>query len=122
MIIRNKVIRKLLRILLYVPVKIILLVRSLIYIRNKSKYKAKAANIIEGFTNLAVPDPKIEALANLRASICGECPEAVSIGLVNRIDKNNQTSQINGMQCRKCGCLLNAKVRSTKDYCPLGKW
>ena len=114
--------RKVLKVLLYVPVHIILFFRKLILSRKQKYYDAKASNIIEGFTNLAIADPKIEMLAKLRARICGECPEAISIGIVNSVSLNNETKQINGMKCNKCGCLLNAKVRSTSDYCPLGKW
>jgi hypothetical protein len=126
---RKKLQRFLVKLILFVPVHIIVFVRNIglkvkstIRKTRKPYYEAKASNIIEGFTNLAVTDPKIETLAKLRAAICGECPDAVSIGIINQVQPDNTTKPINGMKCNKCGCLLNAKVRSTTDYCPVGKW
>lgn len=78
-------------------------------------------NIVAGFTGLAFPNEKVEALAKRRAEICAECPSAVESGLYTAvIDK--RTTKIQGMKCNECGCNLSAKVRSTNDYCPLGKW
>lgn len=126
---KKKLQRFLIKLILFIPVHIIVFLRnSNLKLRNmirktrKPYYEAKANNIIEGFTNLAVADPKIERLARLRAAICGECPDAVSIGVVNQVQPDNTTRPINGMKCNRCGCLLNAKVRSTSDYCPVGKW
>ena len=126
---KNKLQRLLIKLVLFIPVHIIVFFRnsrlklkSLIRKTQQPYYEAKASNIIEGFTNLAIADPKIERLAKLRAAICGECPDAVSIGIVNQVQPDSTTRPINGMKCNKCGCLLNAKVRSTNDYCPAGKW
>jgi len=126
---KNKLQRLLIKLVLFIPVHIIVFFRnsrlklkSLIRKTRQPYYEAKANNIIEGFTNLAIADPKIERLAKLRAAICGECPDAVSIGIVNQVQPDSTTRAINGMKCNKCGCLLNAKVRSTNDYCPAGKW
>lgn len=79
------------------------------------------SNIVAGFAGLAFPNEKTEALAKRRAEICAQCPSAVETGLYTAIiDK--RTTQIQGMKCNECGCNLSAKVRSAKDYCPLGKW
>lgn len=79
------------------------------------------SNIIAGFTGLAFPDKKTEALAKRRAEICAVCPSAVESGLYTAI-ADNRTKKIQGMKCSECGCNLSAKVRSVGDYCPLGKW
>ena len=41
-----------------------------------------------------------------RLNICKSCPEL--FGPVN--------------QCKKCGCLMNIKVKIPQAECPLGKW
>ena len=78
-------------------------------------------NIVAGFTGLAFPNEKVEALATRRAEICAECPSAVESGLYTAV-VDKRTTKIQGMKCAECGCNLSAKVRSTGDYCPLGKW
>jgi hypothetical protein len=47
-----------------------------------------------------------DEVAASRLSICRECPEL--IGLTN--------------QCKKCGCVMNLKVKLAKAWCPLHKW
>jgi len=47
-----------------------------------------------------------DEVASNRLSICRECPELLKI-----------TSQ-----CKKCGCLMNLKVKLADAYCPLHKW
>lgn len=44
--------------------------------------------------------------ADLRFSICNDCPEFVKV-----------TSQ-----CRKCGCIMSLKTKLEKAECPIGKW
>ncbi len=77
----------------------------------------KASNIVEGYTNLAksliVSESDIEQLANKRIMICSTC--------INK----NPLVKVGGSQyymCSKCYCPLDAKVRSTGEQCPIGKW
>jgi len=41
-----------------------------------------------------------------RFSICQHCPEFIALTT----------------QCKKCGCVMKAKTKLTKAFCPLGKW
>lgn len=41
-----------------------------------------------------------------RFSICQQCPEFIELTT----------------QCKKCGCIMKAKTKLTKAFCPLGKW
>lgn len=90
-------------------------------IKRNGKPDIVFSNIVAGFTGLAFPNEKTEVLARRRAEICAQCPSAVESGLYTAI-VDNRTTQIQGMKCNECGCNLSAKVRSSKDYCPLGKW
>ena len=90
-------------------------------IKRNGKPDIVFSNIVAGFTGLAFPNEKTEVLAKRRAEICAQCPSAVESGLYTAI-VDNRTTQIQGMKCDECGCSLSAKVRSSKDYCPLGKW
>lgn len=78
-------------------------------------------NIASGFVNLAFKDKKVEALAMKRAKICAECPMAQKTGTYSVV-VDKRTTNIQGMKCGECGCNLSAKVRSVRDYCPLGYW
>lgn len=44
--------------------------------------------------------------ANLRYSICKECPELIKLT----------------KQCKKCGCFMAAKTKIKLATCPIGKW
>jgi hypothetical protein len=90
-------------------------------VKRQNKPDIVFSNIIAGFTGLAFPDEKTEALAKRRAEICASCPFAVETGIYSVV-ADKRTTQIQGMKCGKCGCNLSAKVRSVKDYCPEGKW
>jgi hypothetical protein len=92
-----------------------------IKIKRKTKPDIVLKNIVDGFANLAFPDPKTEEIALKRANICAKCPFAQPSGLYSMII-DNKTTQIQGMACNKCGCNLSAKVRSLNDYCPQGLW
>jgi hypothetical protein len=48
----------------------------------------------------------LDAEAQARLDICGECPELV--GLTK--------------QCKQCGCVMPMKVKLKNAACPLGKW
>jgi hypothetical protein len=45
-------------------------------------------------------------LAELRYSICLECPFLIKLS----------------KQCRKCGCFMDAKTKLLGASCPIGKW
>ena len=89
--------------------------------RKRPKTSIKLKNIVDGFSNLAFPNPEVEQLAIKRAEICAGCPFAVKTGIYSMV-VDNRTKSIQGMKCSKCGCNLSAKVRSTDDSCPLGRW
>jgi len=44
--------------------------------------------------------------ADKRFLICQQCPEFISATT----------------QCKKCGCIMKAKTKLTKAFCPIGKW
>jgi hypothetical protein len=89
----------------------------------KSEYKRLVlSNIIAGWSNLAFPDPQVEALAKKRAEICASCPFAVFVDGIHTVVKDNKTENIRGLKCGKCGCPLSAKVRAPHDSCPEGRW
>jgi len=88
----------------------------------KSEIQTKLHNILNGWTNLAFPDPKVEALATKRASICAQCPAATFSGTAYAVVVDNKTSMIRGMSCSDCGCPLSTKVRAVDDSCPRQKW
>jgi hypothetical protein len=50
--------------------------------------------------------PATAELADLRMSICHECPELRKIT----------------NQCKKCGCFMNVKSKLNSAKCPIGKW
>lgn len=95
---------------------------SKVRFRRKGKPDIVLKNIIDGWTNLVLPNEVTEELALKRANICATCPFAQMSGGVYTIVVDNKTKNIRGMSCGKCGCPLSAKVRSTEDVCPLGKW
>lgn len=93
-----------------------------IRIKRSNKPDIVLQHIIEGWTNLLIPNPVTEELAMRRAKICATCPFAeVTSGMLNVIG-NEQIQAIKGTKCTKCGCPLSAKIRSSNDRCPLGKW
>lgn len=48
----------------------------------------------------------LDSEAQRRLDICKACPELLPIT----------------HQCKKCGCLMNLKVKLAGAACPLGKW
>lgn len=80
------------------------------------KYK----HIVDGFSNYAFPNSRMENLAKTRASICSRCPFAKVDPMFAALKDKNLPS-IQGYICDACGCNLSAKVRSN-DFCPKGKW
>ena len=56
---------------------------------------------------LNVNDPKAtDTEAFRRLDICKACPELIPLT----------------HQCKKCGCIMNLKVKLAAASCPLGKW
>jgi hypothetical protein len=57
--------------------------------------------------NMLNPENYIDIeTADKRFSICQQCPEFISATT----------------QCKKCGCIMKAKTKLTKAFCPIGKW
>ena len=79
-------------------------------------------SIVDGWTNLAFPNPRVESIATTRAGICAECPSAAFSGGYYMVAVDSKLKKIRGLKCNECGCALSAKVRSLDDRCPLGKW
>jgi hypothetical protein len=69
--------------------------------------KTKLRTILNGWKNTLITDSKIEAVAQVRLSICNGC--------------DKKTTQLGIDVCGECHCPLVAKVRSN-DTCPLNKW
>lgn len=90
--------------------------------RSNGKPDIILSNIIDGWYNLLIPNQTSEELALQRAKICAHCPEAVMDTAVHTIVVDNKTKNVRGLKCGVCHCPLSAKVRSSQDRCPLGKW
>lgn len=71
----------------------------------------KFTEIKEGWKNLIFPTPEVEKIAFERLDICITC--------INNPDKQNIDLFT---RCKKCGCVLEAKVRSLKSQCPDELW
>jgi hypothetical protein len=78
------------------------------------KHIDKIKEIIEnnkksGVTPMSMLNPENytdSQTADNRFSICQQCPEFISATT----------------QCKKCGCIMKAKTKLTKAFCPIGKW
>jgi hypothetical protein len=56
---------------------------------------------------LNVNAPKVSDVeAHARLDICKACPELIKAT----------------HQCKKCGCIMNLKVKLAAASCPIGKW
>lgn len=69
------------------------------------KLKARLAQMEEAAKNL-LPNVAPEELASSRLDICKACPYYISLT----------------HQCKKCGCVMNLKVKLEGAKCPIGKW
>ena len=113
------------KILILSPIILLILAQrgfNAITIKRADKPDIKMKNIVNGWKNLVIDNPVVERVAIHRANICAECPFAVMSTGVHTVVVDNKTTQIRGLKCSKCGCPLSAKVRSSFDYCPIGKW
>jgi hypothetical protein len=70
-----------------------------------SEYKEK-----NGVTPLDLLNPMTKhsskELEKSRIEICKACPELIKLTT----------------QCKKCGCVMSAKVKLEAAKCPIGKW
>ena len=64
----------------------------------------KAKNIAEGLLKYVVRTPETEKLHQDRMYYCNGCKYNVNA------------------RCRKCGCILELKTRSTEESCPINLW
>ena len=64
------------------------------------------SEIIIGWKNYIVKDPKIEIIAEKRMETCVKC---------DKLKRDNN-------RCTVCGCYMVAKTRNLKSTCPLNKW
>jgi hypothetical protein len=62
----------------------------------------KLQHILEGWKNRIWKNPHVEKVAKARLGICSGCEHS-------------------GITCAKCGCVLEAKIRSMKSKCPINK-
>lgn len=53
-----------------------------------------------------------EELYNSRMKICLECPDLKQVKIIH------STSP----QCKRCGCMMEAKARLAHANCPINKW
>ena len=67
--------------------------------------------ILEGVSNFIIRSQAIEDVANLRYSICKECP-SLSTDCIKPVSEC----------CNVCGCSLEFKTRSMSSSCPIDKW
>jgi hypothetical protein len=67
--------------------------------------------ILAGIKNTVIKNQEIEKIAELRYSICKECPSFST-------DCKSLITEC----CGICGCSLNYKTRSLKSSCPINKW
>lgn len=96
--------------------------KKIVIRRSNGKPDIILSNIIDGWSNLIIPNQTTEQLAIKRAKICAHCPKAVMDTAMHTIVIDNKTKNIRGLKCGVCHCPLSAKVRSKNDSCPLGKW
>lgn len=84
----------------------------------------KIKEIFTGWTNLlkkglGIEARKIEKLSKERLAICNSC----DIRSGRKCDpKKFGKNIITGKMTKGCGCNIDAKTRSPKSTCPLGKW
>lgn len=78
-------------------------------------------SILEGFGNYAFRSETVKELAEVRAKICAGCPHA-NPKFIFKHFKDSQLTDVQGLGCDKCSCLISAKVRSVMEVCPLEKW
>lgn len=82
-----------------------------------NKAITKASNIIDGWTNLILPDNNTEFLAMQRLIVCNECEHKELLIVVKGIPHYYCTACDTWI---KCPCAT--KCRAINERCPKGKW
>lgn len=82
----------------------------------------KLASILTGIKNAHVKDPEVEKVAHKRALICSACVHANPEHPFKKLLPNDLTEMTTALGCDKCSCLIQAKVRSPMERCPVNKW
>jgi hypothetical protein len=83
---------------------------------------SKVNEILTGWKKyLFEESPLDDKIANKRAKICSECPEAKK-GIYTAILPDYSFAEIQGYYCGICKCPLSTKVRSKDSNCPKNKW
>lgn len=83
----------------------------------------KIDNIIKGwgkrfgFISVSRAETK---LADLRLTICKNCPESKATKVLTILNGNAEYEQT--IKCRMCGCPCWEKTIVVDEICPLGKW
>ena len=80
---------------------------------------AQFSNIIEGWKRYF--DGDVNDTERKRAEICKECQHA-TVGTYEKLLKDFQLKEVQGLKCGHCNCPLSTKIRSPKDKCPINKW
>ena len=73
-------------------------------------------NIISGWVNYFF-DTQIDKDKLMK---CYECEFAVTKKYLTFV--TDDFKEVEGKVCDKCNCPLSAKLRSTNEKCPIGKW
>lgn len=83
----------------------------------KRNLLTKAINIVEGYTNLLIPDADIELMALCRLRDCYQCEHRKLLLTLG-------SKEI--FACGKCDsiikCPIEAKARVEREICPVNKW
>lgn len=72
----------------------------------------KFKEIAEGWANRILKPEHVERVARTRLNICNTCHWNSKFHKTMRPD----------VHCTKCGCTIEAKVRSMESECPIAKW
>lgn len=73
----------------------------------KNSERAKSLKPVRPWDLLKTSEPRAtDEIAGERLAICKACPELIKVT----------------NQCKKCGCVMNLKVKLANAFCPLNKW
>ena len=71
----------------------------------------------EGLNHYTLEVPEVEALAQLRASVCAECPMFIIEPVPFLRVPDLKITILNNMMCNDCGCSLPLKTRQNVSIC-----
>ncbi len=80
---------------------------------------ARIYNILQGWKRFYNEDATDED--RRRAEICKECEHA-TVGTYEKLMKDFELKEVQGLKCGKCNCPLSTKIRAKNEHCPIGKW